>query len=365
MRATRPGTVVVVSHKTAPALDAESAYEALVRIRAVENAHAALWAEGLISGEFHSGVGEEAVALGVVGQLRDGDAMALDHRGTPALVARGVDARALLLEAAGCELGLCGGHGGHMHLVAPAVLAVSDGIVGSSGPTACGLALGARHDRADAVAVAFFGDGAVNQGMLLESFNLAVAWRLPVVFVCKDNGWAITTRSRDVTGGSVLARARAFGMPAVGVDGWKIDAVSDAAARLVERSRGGAGPGFLLARVRRPNGHFSGDPMLRTLHDPLGEGRELAPGLVAAARATPGASGPDRARAAGELCRRFAALAWQHARGDRDPVAHARRRLPAADADLIDERVTREVDAVLADVRSAATGSASLIGGVR
>jgi pyruvate dehydrogenase E1 component alpha subunit len=347
------------------ALEPESAYEALRRVRAVEDAHAALWAEGLISGEFHSGVGEEAVAVGVVAQLRDGDAMALDHRGTPALVARGVDPRALLLEAAGHEDGVGGGYGGHMHLVAPEVLAVTDGIVGSSGPTACGMALAARSRGGDAVAVAFFGEGAANQGMLLESLNLAVAWRLPVLFVCKDSGWAITTRSRRVTGGSLVRRARAFGMPGVDVDGWKIEVVTAAAKRLVERARAGAGPGFLLARVYRPGGHFAGDPMLRLVRDPLHEGALVVPGLLAAARATPGAAGRARARAGGDVVSRLAVLAWQHVRGDSDPVTYARRHLTPAVSQAVDARVSREVDTVLDEVRAALRPAGALVGGAR
>lgn len=333
-------------------------YEALTRIRAVEDAHAALWAEGLISGEFHSGVGEEAVAVGVVTQLRDGDAMALDHRGTPGLVARGVDPRVLLLEAAGGEQGLCAGSGGHMHLVAPEVTAVTDGIVGSSGPTACGMALAARHQRNHAVAVAFFGEGAANQGMLLESLNLAVAWRLPVVFVCKDSGWAITTRSRQVTGGPLLQRVRGFGMPARRVDGWKLDEVAAEAARLVERARVGAGPGFLLARVYRPGGHFAGDPMLRLLRDPVKEGRAMAPGLLAAGRIKPGAGGWVRAQAGRELAQRLGVLAWQHVLAGRDPVRYARRRLQPAVVRAIDDRVQRDLVALLGDVRAALSASA-------
>jgi pyruvate dehydrogenase E1 component alpha subunit len=331
----------------------------------VEDAHAVLWAEGLISGEFHSAVGEEAVGVGVVAQLRDGDATALDHRGTPVLVARGIDPRLLLLEAGGHERGLCAGHGGHMHLVAPELLAVTDGIVGSSGPTACGMALAARRQRPDAVAVAFFGEGAANQGMLLESLNLAVAWRLPVVFVCKDSGWAITTRSHDVTGGSLLRRARGFGMPASQVDGWKYDLVADAAARLVKRARAGAGPGFLLARVHRPGGHFAGDPMLRLLRDPRGEGRAQTAGLVAAATTKPGASGWCRARAGQELASRFAVLAWQQAREARDPLQYARRRLPSALAEMIEHRVAEEVDGVLGDVRAALRATEILTVGAR
>src|SRR4030042_416765 len=133
----------------------------------------------------HSGTGEEAIIAGVVTQLREGDAMALDHRGTAALLMRGVDPVLILRELLGRPDGLCGGMGGHMHLFSPAHLAASSGIVGAAGPAAVGFALANLHLRPGKVAVAFFGEGATNQGMLLESWNLAAAWKLPVLFVCK------------------------------------------------------------------------------------------------------------------------------------------------------------------------------------
>ena len=172
-------------------------YLQMCRIRCTEEALGRLWHRGLVSGEMHLGLGEEAVVAGVVAHLADGDALALDYRSTPALVARGVDLTALLLEVLGAEGGLCGGRAGHMHLMSQPHLAAASGIVGAPGPLACGFGLAARHAGRGAVAVSFFGDGAVNEGMLMEALNLAAAWRLPVVFVCKDNRWAVSTRSAD------------------------------------------------------------------------------------------------------------------------------------------------------------------------
>ncbi len=183
-------------------------YPLMLRSRLFEEAIAKLWHEGLISGEMHLGTGEEAIIAGVVSQLRDGDAMALDHRGTAALLMRGLDPVPIIRELLGRPDGLCGGMGGHMHLFSKEHLAASSGIVGAAGPAAAGFGLAANHLRPGSVSVAFFGDGAMNQGMLMESMNLAAAWKLPVLFVCKDDGWAITTKSGEMTGGDLNERAR-------------------------------------------------------------------------------------------------------------------------------------------------------------
>ena len=190
--------------------DLWSLYALMLKSRLFEEAIAKLWHDGLISGEMHLGTGEEAIIAGVVANLREGDAMALDHRGTAALLMRGVDPVLLAREMLGYPDGLCGGMGGHMHLFSKEYLAASSGIVGAEGPAAAGFALAAQYSRPGAVAVAFFGDGAMNQGMLMESMNLASVWNLPVLFVCKDDGWAITTQSVKMTGGDLNQRAQVW-----------------------------------------------------------------------------------------------------------------------------------------------------------
>jgi len=159
-------------------------YELMLRSRTFENAVKQLWEDGLISGEMHLGTGEEAICAAIVAQLQPGDALALDHRATPPLLMRGVDPLLLLSEFMGKPDGLCSGAGGHMHLFSPQHLAASSGIVGASAPAAVGFALAALRLRPGTLAVAFFGEGAINQGMLLEAFNLAAVWKLPVLFVC-------------------------------------------------------------------------------------------------------------------------------------------------------------------------------------
>lgn len=299
----------------------------MVRSRAVDEASARLWHAGAVSGELHLGIGEEAVAAGVVAHLAPGDGLAADHRGTPPLISRGVDPEALIGELIGSPAGLCGGAGGHMHLLDPGLRVATDGIVGASAPLACGFALRAQHDDAGGVAVAFFGEGAMNQGMVLEALNLAVVWALPVVFVVKDSGLAITTRRRDVTAGDLLDRARAFDMPARRVPGRDVVAMWRAASRAIGRARRGGGPSLLLARVHRPDGHFLGDPLLRTLDHPVEQSAVMGPPLIRALVARPGATtrqrfaGLDRLRAA--VMTAAAERAWAR----RDPLARARRRL--------------------------------------
>jgi TPP-dependent pyruvate/acetoin dehydrogenase alpha subunit len=323
----------------------EDLYFDMVRMRLFEEALSDLWSRGRISGEMHPGVGEEAIAAGVVSHLREGDALALDYRPTPVLVGRGVDMEAMFLEMLGSERGLCHGHGGHMHLFSPAHLAASTGIVGSPAPLATGLALAGHHLRPDSVALAFFGDGAANQGMVMESLNLAVVWKLPVVFVCKDNGWAVTTRSKDLTGGRLTRRARAFGMTAVSVDGRDVTRVSKAAGRAIDRARKGGGPTFLLLRCRRPRGHFADDPLVRAVRHP-GELLAMLPALVGNATQSD-APFSQRIRSLGHLVRTLFRVAVDQWLVRWDPLPRARRRLPDETADSLYEKAAAEVDAAL------------------
>jgi pyruvate dehydrogenase E1 component alpha subunit len=251
-------------------------YGLMVKSRLFEEAIAKLWQEGLISGEMHLGTGEEAILAGIVSQLQEGDAMALDHRGTAALFMRGVEPRLILRELLGCPDGLCGGKGGHMHLFSKEHLAASSGIVGAEGPAAAGFALAAQYLRPGKVAVAFFGDGSLNQGMLMESFNLASVWKLPVLFVCKDDGWAITVQRDQSTGGDINERGRGFGIPTVEVDGIDASAVWQAAETALERARSGQGPTLLHARCVHLEGHFLGLQTIRLIRSPLKEGPEVA-----------------------------------------------------------------------------------------
>ena len=296
----------------------------MMRMRLFEEACAEMWAQGLISGELHLGIGEEGIVAGVTDHLLEGDAMALDHRGTPPLVARGADLVALFLECLGHPDGLGAGQGGHMHLFERDLLAASSGIVGASGPAACGFALSARHLRPGRVAVAFFGESAVNQGMLMEALNLAVVWRLPVVFVAKDNGWAITTRSARMTAGALEDRLASFAMPVERVDGAKVDAIWRQAGRSIKRARSGRGPSCLIANCHRPRGHFEDDPLLRRVSDRTVLTEDVRRMLGAAREHD--RSMTSRARGLLSVTRTITAAAIE-SRSRRDPIRRAGRKV--------------------------------------
>ena len=324
-------------------MDSIGLFRQMARARAFEDATAALWREGRISGEMHLGTGEEAVAAGVVAALRPGDAVALDHRPTPVLTVLGADLAAMLAEMLGLERGLARGRAGHMHLMSKALRAASSGIVGSSAPLGAGFALAGRALRPGAVAVAFFGDGAMNQGMLLETLNLAAAWRLPLLLVCKDNGWAITTRSGAVTGGDLLGRAEAFGLRARDVDGADVDAVAAVAAEEVARGRRGDGPSFLRAHVPRLDGHFLGDALVRAARSPASDGRQLLGDVTSAALSRSGGGLGERARSVVRLLDLMRRARREDRDTRRDPLERARSAVGAETAARLEDEALAEV----------------------
>jgi len=324
-------------------MDSIGLFRQMARARAFEDATAALWREGRISGEMHLGTGEEAVAAGVAAALRPGDAVALDHRPTPVLTVLGADLAAMLAEMLGLERGLARGRAGHMHLMSKALRAASSGIVGSSAPLGAGFALAGRAMRPGAVAVAFFGDGAMNQGMLLETLNLAAAWRLPLLLVCKDNGWAITTRSDTVTGGDLLGRAGAFGLRARDVDGVDVDAVATVATEEIARARRGDGPSFLRARVPRLDGHFLGDALVRAARSPAGEGRQLLGDVTSAALSRSGGGLGQRARSVVRLLDLMRRARREDRDTRRDPLERARSAVGAETAARLEDEALAEV----------------------
>jgi pyruvate dehydrogenase E1 component alpha subunit len=317
----------------------------MLRSRRFEEAVANLWQEGKIAGEMHLGIGEEAIIAGVMAHVEQGDALAIDHRGTPAFVMCGVDLALLLREFLGRSDGLCGGKGGHMHLFSPEHLAASSGIAGAAGPVATGFALAAQTLRPGSVAIAFFGEGAMNQGMLMESMNLAVAWKLPVLFVCKDNSWAITTRSSDVTGGNLVERAQSFGMIALKVDGTDVYRVWEAARQGISQARKGKGPSFLLASCPRLEGHFLGDPLLRIFRQPVKQVKELAGPMLRSLQARRGASLLKRFAGMGAIMSLIGLTAGEKYWKKNDPVEKLRRQIKSEKSSLkkINEEVEEEI----------------------
>jgi len=327
-------------------------YRQMMRARSYELAVEDLWNAGLISGEMHLGTGEEAVAAGVVTHLAEGDGLALTHRCSPALVVRGVPLTAMLSELLGSENGLCRGRGGHMHLFSKAHLAATSGIVGASLPTAAGFALANRRLRPGAIAVAFTGTGAMNQGMALETLNLAVAWGLPLVIACIDNGWAITTISEAVTGGGLVERATGFGMRAESVNGRDVRAVHKIAGKLIDRARRGKGPSFLLASCPRLDGHILGDPLIRMAKKPIAEGKDTFSKVISSAVSRGGGGLKDRA---GGMTQMMSVMAKAR-RGTRrerrgDPIFSVKNAMKKhlAERDRIDAEVAVEIEKAVAD----------------
>ncbi|MFH1434793.1 MAG: thiamine pyrophosphate-dependent dehydrogenase E1 component subunit alpha [Pseudomonadota bacterium] len=337
-------------------MDLIDLYRDMYKARAFEMAQAELWHQGLISGEMHLGTGEEAIAAGVGAHMKKGDGVALDHRSTPLLTVLGVDLVLMLREMLGREDGLCGGRGGHMHLFSKEHIAASSGIVGSGAPIGAGFALAARQLRPGSVGLGFGGDGAANMGMLMEAQNLAVAWNLPMIFVCKDNGWAITTRSSSVTGGELVKRAQAFGLAAWDVDGTDAMAVWNAAGEAFERSRKGKGPGFLRFTCPRLDGHFIGDPMIRTAKSPLGEGGETLGKIMSAALTRGGAGIGARVRSMSHMMRTMRKATKDRRESKGDPIVRCRRDLKkrAEEVEKIEEEIERRVgeavEKALADI---------------
>lgn len=326
-------------------------YRHMFRARAFELAQADLWRRGLISGELHLGTGEEAVAAGLCCHLKSGDALALDHRGTPVLTILGVDLVLMLKEMLGRSDGLCRGRGGHMHLFSRKHLAAASGIVGAAGPLAAGLGLSAKKLRPGSAALAFFGDGAMNQGMLLESFNLAAAWKLPVVFVCKNNGWAITTRSSSLSGGDPVARARGFGLETHEADGLDPVEVSKVAGWAVAAARRGSGPQFLHLPCTRLDGHLLGDPMIRMARSPLSEGRDVFGSVISAVLSRRGGDAASRAASLVEMTGLLARSLLDGRDGGRDPLTRTRRALGGDTSEIVrmEEQVLDEVSRAVAE----------------
>lgn len=341
--------------------DTPALYRQMLICRRVEEAIADLWRRGRISGEMHLGIGEEGINVGVLDHLGAGDAVSLDHRGTAGMILRGVDITAIVKECMGAADGLCGGFGGHMHLYSRSQLTATSGIVGATGPTACGFALAQQYLRPGKVAVAFFGEAAMNQGMLLEAMNLAAVWELPVLFVCRDNGMGITTPSATVTGGALEVRARGLGLQPERVDGTDVEAVWHAAGAMLDRARSGRGPSFLRATCVRPEGHFLGDPMVRIARRPVAE---LKPRLGPLAAATAGSAGAPVTERVGGLAT-IAALvgraAWTQLGHGRDPVRRLRRRLTITSTAL--EALERDVEQTVGSAVAAALRQASDPGG--
>jgi pyruvate dehydrogenase E1 component alpha subunit len=217
-----------------------------------------------IAGVTHEYVGQEAVATGVCAALRRDDVITSTHRGHGHVIAKGADVRRMMAELLGRVDGLNRGRGGSMHIADVGIgIYGANGIVAAGVPFAAGAAWTAMQDTTGAVAATFFGDGGANQGVLHETMNLAALWNLPVIFVCENNGYAVTLSQERSTSGSLVERAMAYGMAAEAVDGMDVEVVLDASRRAVGRARGGDGPTFLECRTYRFYGHHTAERTMK------------------------------------------------------------------------------------------------------
>lgn len=216
-----------------------------------------------IAGVTHEYIGQEAVAAGVCAALRDDDIITSTHRGHGHLIAKGADVGRMMAELLGRDTGLNRGRGGSMH-IADLSLGIygANGMVAAGAPIAAGAAWVARREDSERMAIAFFGDGGVNQGVLLETMNLAAVWRTPMIFICENNGYAVSLAAEQSTAGNMVERAAAYGMPAGSVDGMDAEAVLAATRAIIDSHRGDGGPAFLECRTYRFVGHHTAERMM-------------------------------------------------------------------------------------------------------
>jgi len=233
------------------------AYRRMLRIRRFEEEGTRLFKAGKIPGAFHSSIGQEAAIVGACMALRDDDAMTGTHRSHGHPIGKGADLKALMAELMGKATGICKGRGGSMHLADNNVGIIGESaIVGGGIPLATGCGLSAKVRRSDQLALCFFGDGAVNQGTFHESLNMGSLWKLPVIYFCENNGYAITTSlARSHAQPSIAKRADAYGMPGIVVDGQDVRAVYEVASAAAVRARRGEGPTLIEAQTYRFDEH--------------------------------------------------------------------------------------------------------------
>lgn len=236
--------------------------EKMQTIRAFEERLIDLFAQGFMPGLAHLCIGQEAVAVGVCDVLEPGDFIVSNHRGHGHLIARGAEPKLMMAEIFGRSTGYCKGKAGSMHIAVPEIgILGATGIVGGGIPLGTGAGLACKLSTGNSVAVVFFGDGAVNQGTFHESLNIASLWRLPVLFICENNQYAISAQSqRFISGGDIVARSSGYDIPGVCIDGNDVMAVREAASRALSRSREGGGPSLIECRTYRWRGHHEGDP---------------------------------------------------------------------------------------------------------
>ena len=261
--ATRKTTQVAQAPQAAPPVvpDLLELYRTMTLIRQVEQTLSRLFADGEVPGFIHLSVGQEAIAAGVMSMLQPQDSLATTHRGHGHVLARGIDIHGFFKEIMGRAGGVCKGRGGSMH-VADLGLGIlgANGIVGAGIPIALGSAVAHAVQGNNGIAVSFFGDGAMAEGVLHETLNLAKLWHVPLLLVCENNGWSEFSPTSRQFVGTLEGLANTFNIAYRRVDGNDVQAVASQAAFLVQPLRTGEGPAILECMTHRIRGHFEGDP---------------------------------------------------------------------------------------------------------
>lgn len=237
-------------------------YERMIRVREFEDKSSRLYEAGELPGFLHASVGQEAVAVGATAHLRDDDYITSNHRGHGHVIGKGMEPRRMFAELFARADGYNRGKGGSMHIMdfSHGILG-ANGIVGAGIPIATGAGISIQNRGTNQVVVSFFGDGAMNTGAFHEGINMAAIWDLPVVFVCENNFYAESTPNHTMVRiPDLTARAQAYGIPGMLVDGNDLLAVLEACDIAVQRARAGKGPTLIECRTYRWYGHFTGDP---------------------------------------------------------------------------------------------------------
>jgi len=257
----------------------QDAYRQMLVIRKFEEAIRSLYQAGKIRGSFHPCVGQEATAVGGCWAIRQDDYMTCTYRGHGQAIAKGLSVRAAMAEMLGKVTGCSKGKGGSMHFTDPSVgLLGANAIVAAGIPHAAGAALVSQLQKKDNVALAFFGEGAVNQGVFLETLNIASIWKLPLILVCENNLYSEMTPSHETTSNvETYKRAAAFGLESMQIDGNDVEAIYNAVEQAAARARSGGGPTYIEAMTYRLWGHMMGDPEIYRTKQEVAQARENEP----------------------------------------------------------------------------------------
>jgi TPP-dependent pyruvate/acetoin dehydrogenase alpha subunit len=252
-------------------------FKVMYKIREFEKAAYNLYSRNLIGGSMHSYIGEEAIAAGICANLKQDDCITSTHRGHGHCIAKGGNVDHMMAELLGKKTGLCKGKGGSMHIADPDIgIFGANGIVGGGIGVATGLAFASKYFDQEKVVVCFFGEGALNQGVLYEVMNMASLWDLPIIYVCENNCYALSTPLERAVSTDIVGRVTKFGIKAETIDGNDVEEVYHKGKEFIQMARGYK-PGFIEARTYRWMGHFLGDREVYREKEEVNEWKKKCP----------------------------------------------------------------------------------------